>query len=135
MEATVNKANPPEKLEIRSKEWYDVQFTPDRIGGRYGDDVPANLRALSERFCDTYKISGTCDPMYVANIAALEFEIGSGCGDFSGAKLAPDTEAIDRFAKRIASSYSSSIYRSGSSENPEDVIRAVLRDLRPSARP
>lgn len=56
-----------------SKEWFDEQFAAD---------VPAAVRRLSERICRSYGISGICDPMYIANIAAFELALGDGQGNF-----------------------------------------------------
>lgn len=45
--------------------------------------VPTDIRRLSERICQSYDIRGICDPMYIANIIALETGRGDGKSNFS----------------------------------------------------
>jgi hypothetical protein len=47
-----------------------------------GAKVPENIRRLSERLCRSYGIRGICDPMYIANIIALELGLGDGQNNF-----------------------------------------------------
>ena len=62
-------------LETHSVAWFNNVFT--------GYTGPANIRQLSERICRSYGISGICDPMYIANIIALELGLGNGKGKFN----------------------------------------------------
>ena len=48
-----------------------------------GHNVPENLKRLSARLCRSYGIKGICDPMYIANIIALELGIGDGQSNFN----------------------------------------------------
>jgi hypothetical protein len=59
--------------------------------------------------CSVFNIRGICDPMYIANVAAFELGIGDGCGNFTGAVIAADQDAIDKFSRRFGFSYSSCI--------------------------
>jgi hypothetical protein len=45
-------------------------------------DIPADLRKASERICHAYGIRGICDPMYIANVIALEIGRGDGRSNF-----------------------------------------------------
>lgn len=49
-------------------------------------NVPANIRKLAERLCRSYGIYGICDPMYIANVIAVELKLGDGFGDFTNTK-------------------------------------------------
>lgn len=77
---------------VRSPEWYDNCF------GIGKTDVPADLRRLSEAVCNRFDISGICDPMYIANVAAFELGRGDGRGVFHDA----DSTAKEAFDARLA---------------------------------
>lgn len=47
-----------------------------------GSEVPKDIKRLSERLCRSYGIRGICDPVYIANIIALELGLGDGQGNF-----------------------------------------------------
>jgi hypothetical protein len=47
-----------------------------------GVKVPVDIRRASERICTSYGIRGLTDPMYIANVIALETGRGDGKGDF-----------------------------------------------------
>lgn len=116
---------------LHSPEWFDVQFKTDA-----GDAVvPSDLRAVSEKLCRTFNIRGICDPMYIANVAAVEFERGDGCGQFDASRRQPDQEQVEKLAKRIEGSYGVCIAKSNSDQNPADVIYAALREARPTISP
>lgn len=63
-----------------SKEWFDEAFT-DSVT-RQPVAVPDGIRKLSERICRSYGIGGICDPMYLANIIAVELGLGDGYSNF-----------------------------------------------------
>ena len=45
-------------------------------------NVPEDLRRLSERLCRSYGIRGICDPGYIANVIAKELGLGDGFSNF-----------------------------------------------------
>lgn len=45
-------------------------------------DVPKDIKRLATRICESYGIKGICDPMYIANIIALETGRGDGQSKF-----------------------------------------------------
>jgi hypothetical protein len=67
--------------QLHSKEWFDECFTQPTTGRPY--QVPADIRRLSERLVRSYGIRGICDPMYIANIIALETGRGDGVSNFT----------------------------------------------------
>jgi len=64
----------------RDQDHFDEAFTNPITNTPY--KIPANLRHLSERICRSYGIDGICDPMYLANIIALELGLGDGQSNF-----------------------------------------------------
>ena len=48
-------------------------------------DVPDKLKKTARRICKAYGIRGICDPMYIANIIALELGLGDGKSYFKEA--------------------------------------------------
>lgn len=71
-------------LNDADQAFFDEAFTNPTTREPYA--IPANLRRLAERLCRSYGIRGTCDPMYVANVIAVELGLGDGCSNF-GDKL------------------------------------------------
>jgi hypothetical protein len=67
-------------IKTHSAEWFNDAFTCPVT--KTPEPVPANIRKLSERICRSYGIGGVCDPMYLANIIALELGLGDGQGNF-----------------------------------------------------
>lgn len=59
---------------------FDAAFT-NGDGQPY--DVPADIRSAAERITQSYNIRGICDPMYIANVIALETGRGDGCSTFT----------------------------------------------------
>lgn len=45
-------------------------------------DVPEDIKRLSRRLCQSYGIKGICDPMYIANVIAMELGRGDGQSNF-----------------------------------------------------
>lgn len=45
-------------------------------------DVPEDIKRLATRLCRSYGINGLCDPMYIANVIALELGRGDGQSNF-----------------------------------------------------
>jgi hypothetical protein len=58
----------------------DKDFFDEAFKGHF---VPYDIKRLSIRLCRSYGIKGICDPMYIANIIALELGIGDGQGNFN----------------------------------------------------
>lgn len=44
--------------------------------------MPAVLKKISRRICESYGIRGICDPMYIANTIAMELGLGDGRSNF-----------------------------------------------------
>ena len=64
------------KHKTYTDEWFDECFTISSA------KIPDDIRKLSTRICRSYGISGICDPMYIANITALELGRGDGQSNF-----------------------------------------------------
>ena len=79
------------KHPIRSKAWYDDCFY------RANPTMPIALRRFSESVCDQFEIGGLADPMYIANVAALE--LGFGDGDSNFHKM--DAETYETFSSNL----------------------------------
>lgn len=47
-----------------------------------GETVPPDIRRAAERIVAAYGICGICDPMYIANVIAVETGRGDGNGRF-----------------------------------------------------
>ncbi len=45
--------------------------------------LPENLKRVSTRLCRSYGIRGLCDPMYIANVIAVELGLGDGLSNFN----------------------------------------------------
>jgi hypothetical protein len=60
-------------LKLHSNEWFEAAFK---------QNTPEDIKRLSIRLCRSYSIKGICDPMYIANIIALELGRGDGQGNF-----------------------------------------------------
>jgi len=111
------------KDPIRSKGWYDNCFEGAK------PEMPADLRRMSESICDRYTISGICDPMYLANVAAFELGRGDGRGTFYPMTAeARETQAqrLDTFVGRVRFAYSSNVTGS-----PAEVLDLVKQALAP----
>ena len=49
--------------------------------------LPENLKRLSRRLCRSYGIRGVCDPMYIANVIAVELGLGDGLSNFNQSEV------------------------------------------------
>lgn len=47
-----------------------------------GYNAPERLKAAASRICVAYGIRGICDPMYIANLIAVELGLGDGKNSF-----------------------------------------------------
>ena len=72
-----------------------------------GYNVPTNIRNISESICREFNINGICDPMYIANVIAVELNLGDGCGNFADNK--PNLDNVDKVAERLKYSYGCNI--------------------------
>lgn len=45
--------------------------------------IPENLKRVATRICQSYGIRGICDPMYIANVIAVELRLGDGQSHFN----------------------------------------------------
>lgn len=119
---------------IHSEAWFDECFDPD---------APPDLRAFSTFLCRQHGIRGLCDPMYIANVTALEMGRGDGQGVFY-AHAEPSMldrqesfrDDARRLAERLCFSYSSTILPGrNEGERVRCVQEAVLEILvRPGTR-
>jgi hypothetical protein len=63
------------------RKFFVEAFTDPTTGKPY--QVPVAIQRASVRLCRSYGIRGICDPMYVANIIALELGLGDGQSNFN----------------------------------------------------
>lgn len=89
------------------------ELVREEITKRLADDVPADIAAFAVEFCLVYEISGTSDPMYVANIAALEMNRGDGHGWFLAGTGNTSADPALTLYDRLRRSYAVCIARSG----------------------
>lgn len=86
---------------VLSKEWFDDQFYVQ---------VPSDIRYLAESICTQFNIKGLSDPMYIANIIALETNLGDGFGNFNGNGLhTVSSEDGLKVSRRLVNSYTTSL--------------------------
>lgn len=94
--------------------WFEEAFAdPCREEGK---DVPRDIKALAQALCVQHNIRGISDPLYIANVIAVEMGRGDGCSVFfdepqpSRSDRAESFDAdVERLAKRLSHAYSSSI--------------------------
>lgn len=72
-----------------------------------GYEVPEGLKHTVTAICTRFAISGECDPMYIANVIAVESGFGDGKGHFEQGGIINPTKA----AERIQSAYGCNIHR------------------------
>ena len=70
-----------DKPLIHTDEWFDMCFADYETGRPR--PIPPKLRAAATHICRSYGISGTCDPMYIANTIAMRLGMGDGQGNFN----------------------------------------------------
>lgn len=92
-------------------------------------DVPENLKQISIRICNAHNIKGICDPMYIANVVALELGMGDGNSNFKGyARTIDEIEDFDakvqRLSQRLCHSYSATI-----KDTPEGIANIIKETL------
>lgn len=59
---------------------YDHAFINPVTWESYG--VPNDIKTAAKRICQAYGIKGICDPMYIANLIAMETGRGDGSSNF-----------------------------------------------------
>lgn len=72
------------KLRADDEAFFNAAFTHPVTGKPYS--IPTNLRRVSERLCRSYGIRGSCDPMYISNVIAVELGLGDGLSHFNEKK-------------------------------------------------
>jgi len=82
--------------KVHSKEWFDEAFSIGNDGS-----LPDDIRRVSERICRAYGISDICDPMYIANVIALELSRGDGKGMFYEDMVVRQPGYFDEFYKTV----------------------------------
>lgn len=65
---------------VNREEFFAEAFTDPVTREPYR--MPATLRTAATRICQSYGIRGTCDPMYIANVIAVELGLGDGLSNF-----------------------------------------------------
>lgn len=65
----------PIRSHSEAKLFFDDAFAPSPT-------CPIDIRKAAEKICISYGIRGICDPLYIANIIALETGRGNGKGEF-----------------------------------------------------
>lgn len=86
-----------------------------------GYQVPDTIKNCAIEICDTYKIKGSSDPMYIANVIGRELWLGDGAGNFTAGT--PDKTKVNTACQRLAGAYSTCIKESGNSANK---LREIL---------
>ena len=113
---------------VHSPEWFEEAFTNE-------SPVPLPLRKASERMCREFNICGVCDPMYIANIAALELGIGDGRSHFTAEPGRPEPGIMDKLTERLSFSYSTCLGDRRQDLRPllqEELAPAKWLNLQPS---
>lgn len=109
---------------VHSAGWFDNCFENAQA-------VPTDLRAASQALCTCFNIRGICDPMYLANLVAMELGRGDGRGEFHRADVDVREEfssRIDKTVERIAFAYSTCV-----GGNREDIARILREHLNANA--
>jgi hypothetical protein len=100
--------------EVLSPAWFEETLS-------HAPTITPQLRDLSMRICLAFNIRGICDPLYIANVAAIAFKVGDGASKFSGESVAQNAVVIDRLADRLAFAYASHI-------NNVTLLRKILNE-------
>lgn len=108
---------PGPAVDDATRKWLDEAFTNPVTGQPY--NVPDDIRRAAERVVMAYGIRGLSDPMYIANVIAVELGRGDGHGGF----WQSDTTVVDRLVDFVRTpEWSVSML--------ED-IAAIIRRVRP----
>ncbi len=94
------------------------------------DEVPRDMRALSEWFCTHFDVNGVCDPMYIANVTAFELQIGDGCGNFTGDGPKGGQDAFERVARRLLFAYSTCVHLTHPETTPHLLAQQLMTAVR-----
>lgn len=89
---------------IHTKPWFDTCFGDTR------EPLPADIRSMSIEVCKQFRIKGVCDPLYIANVAAVELDRGDGRGQFyppRSERTDDHAARLDKLANRLSSVYPS----------------------------
>lgn len=113
-------------------DFYTEAFTDPVTRTPYA--IPADLREFAVAFCDSFGIRGICDPMYVANVAAMGLERGDGRSDFQGSGLAGDdfSAGLKKVGRHLSFAYSSSC--AGEEAQIEMLAQAFIKSSDAAAR-
>lgn len=93
------------------------------------NEVSADMRAIAEWFCTHFDINGLCDPMYIANVSAVELDVGDGMGNFTGASTKGDVGAFERLATRLMGSYRTCVYQTHPDTTAELLAQQLLTEV------
>lgn len=85
------------------------------------------LRTFAEAFCMRFDVRGICDPLYCANIAAVETGLGDGRGNFFS-DTTPTEEGIAKVGDRLLFAYSTCIAEA-STGTTQETISTMLRKV------
>lgn len=93
-----------------------------------GYEVPGAFRRFSEAFCRQFDIRGVCDPMYVANSAAMQVGRGDGRGTFHAHSTVDEdnrSAALSQLARHLAFAYGSNVGQDGETAVRELIAKAA----------
>ncbi len=76
----------PKKMQTQTANEADTRFFAEAFTHPVTRDpyqVPPALKQVATRLCRSYGIRGVCDPMYIANVIAVELGLGDGLSNFN----------------------------------------------------
>jgi len=91
------------ELDKPSGDFFDKAFTNPVTGNPYV--IPPRIRKISEHICRHYSINGVCDPMYIANMVGMCFNVGDGRGHFDNDVALIDPSRLKHLVGRIMGAY------------------------------
>jgi len=92
--------------------------------------VSPDMRAIAEWFCSHFDVNGLCDPMYIANVSAVELDVGDGMGNFTGASPKGGEAAFQRLGTHLMGSYRTCVYQT----HPETTAAMLSQQLMAAVR-
>ena len=91
--------------------------------------VPEDIRVFVRALFDRVKIGGICDPFYVANVAAVAWGRGDGCGKFGSYPIDRNSKPREVLTARLASAYSTCFQESGFDDKQARELLNALQDV------
>ncbi|WP_282366418.1 hypothetical protein [Pseudomonas sp. PS02290] len=104
-------------------------FLPGFFEEAFGDSgLPSTLRNFAQAFCMRFDVRGICDPLYCANVAAVETGLGDGCSNFDPVK-SPTEADIVKVADRLLFSYATCIAKACTGTTQETIAMMLRKAL------